>query len=342
MIRLQTYGFLLATVLAVFGYTQTVHAQSKSAVTKSEIEYDPVFDDPYDVNKMWIHFYPMYADAFATNFNVGYGGQFNYYLKNKFDFRIQGRKTYAKGTDFARINGERTSETDGPMAIYKYLEGGATYHLKDASKAGEAKIVVYTKRYADNKWASTIPEYIRIPAKVRQITGIRLGGYYWGSSFNLGNVLTQKGKFLTSAAGDTLRNDKLYGGITSAGIYLGGSLATMRNVVIKPKKYDIAVNDVIFTSYADIIYAPYVELQQVQRDGIVYPTDGIKLKNLGFRAGFEGMFNREFSWSYGAEMGYRPSVQSRSFYAMFKVGFAFASKMQQQRGSYQVEKAEQP
>jgi hypothetical protein len=28
-----------------------------------------------------------------------------------------------------------------------------------------------------------------------------------------------------------------------------------------------------------------------------------------------------FSWAYGAEVGYRPSFEGRSFYAMFKISF---------------------
>jgi hypothetical protein len=315
-------------------------AQSAPAASKSDIEYDAVSDDPYDINKMWLHFYPIYADGFATNFNVGFGGQANYYLKNKFDFRLHARKTYTRGTDFSRINGERRATSDNRMEPYKFLEGGATYHLRDESAAGEAKIVVYTKRYADNKWASTVPEYIRIPAKVRKITGIRLGGYYWGSSADLGSVLEKQNVHLISAANDTLSRTGLYGNVQSAGLYLGGSMARFRNVVVKPKKYDVAVNDVLFTGYADILYAPYVNLQTVRKDGVDYSVESVKLRNFGFRAGLEGMFNRDFSWSYGGEIGYRPSLQSRGFYAMFKVGFAFASKMQQQRMSYKAGGAE--
>jgi hypothetical protein len=328
-------GFLLNAAFA----GQAV-AQSAPAASKSDIEYDAVSDDPYDLNKMWIHFYPLYADGFATNFNVGFGGQVNYYFKNKFDFRLHARKTYTKGTDFSRINGERRASSDNRMEPYKYIEGGATYHLRDEGSAGEAKIVVFTKRYADNKWASTVPEYIRIPAKVRKITGIRLGGYYWGSSADLGSVLAKQNLHLVSAGNDTISRVGLYGNVQSAGMYLGGSLGRFRNVVVKPKKYDVAVNDVLFTGYADIIYAPYVQLQTVQKNGVDYSVENVKLRNFGFRAGLEGMFNRDFSWSYGGEIGYRPSLQSRGFYAMFKVGFAFASKMQQQRQSYKAGGAE--
>jgi hypothetical protein len=35
----------------------------------------------------------------------------------------------------------------------------------------------------------------------------------------------------------------------------------------------------------------------------------------------DGRFNRMFSWAYGAEVGYRPSLEGRSFYAVFKISF---------------------
>ncbi len=316
-------------------------AQNSTPASKSDIEYDPVYDDPYDLNKLWIHFYPMYADAFKTNFNVGYGGQANYYLKDKFDFRLHVRKTYTKGSDFSRGIGEKSSTVDNKLSIFKIFEAGATYHIIDKGDAGESKMVVYTKRYKASKWASTVPEHIAVPSKVRKITGARLGGFYWESATNLGDVLADKNKFLISAQNDTLgRREKIYGNVKSAGIYVGGSLCRIRNIAVKPKKYDPSVNDGIITLYADIIYAPFIKIDDVMQNKVVYSAEPLKTRSFGLRAGLEGMYNREFSWSYGGELGYRPSIESRGFYAMVKVGFAFASRLQQQRQSYQLEKAD--
>jgi hypothetical protein len=315
-------------------------AQTSPAASKTDIEYDGVYDDPYDLNKLWLHFYPLYGDAFKTNFNVGFGGQANYYLKNKFDFRFHVRKTYAAPSDFSRGLGEKNSVVDNKLSIFKWIEAGATYHIIDNADPGDSKIIVYTKRYSANKWASTVPEHIRIPSKVRKIVGVRLGSYFWESATNLSDALVRQNKVLLNATGDTLSRSNVYTNIHSTGIYLGGSLARIRNVVVKPKKYDIAVNDIMFTAYADLIYAPMLRLDDVKQDGVVFPVNQVKLKNFGFRTGFDGMFNREFGWSYGAEMGYRPSIQGRGFYAAVKVGFAFASKLQQQRQSFQVDKTE--
>jgi hypothetical protein len=83
-----------------------------------------------------------------------------------------------------------------------------------------------------------------------------------------------------------------------------------------------------------------VQVDNIVKNKTTYSTDHIKTRMLGFRAGVEGMFNRDFAWTYGAEFGYKPSIQTRGFYATVKVGFSFASRLQQQRQSYQIEKKE--
>jgi hypothetical protein len=164
---------------------------------------------------------------------------------------------------------------------------------------------------------------------------------YWGSSTNLNEALIKQNKVLVSAAGDTLNNrEKIYGNVSSAAIYIGGSMSRIRNLVVKPKKYDLAMNDLIFTLYGDILIAPMVQVDPIVKNKVTYSTDHIKTRMFGIRAGVEGMFNREFAWTYGAELGYKPSIQSRGFYATVKVGFSFASRLQQQRQSYQLEKKE--
>jgi hypothetical protein len=323
-------------------------AQKKSASTKDDIEYEAITDDPYDLNKMWLHFYPIVGDAFLTNMNAGFGMQANYLMKNKFDFRLAGRIAYSKGSDVSRGIGAKTSDVDNKLLSFTYVEGGATYHLIDKADQGEAKVIIYTKRYSEGKWASTVPEFMMVPAKVRKIVGIRGGGLFWHSATNLGDVLKKQNIYLQSADGTQLartvptsdggeREQKIYTNVSSTAIYLGGSLGRIRNVVVKPKKYDIAVHDVIMTTYADLIYSPSITIDDIQQASIMYSTAPVKKNPFGFRLGFEGMYNREFSWSYGAEVGVRPSIQGRSMYINVKVGFAFASRLDQKRQAYQKE-----
>ncbi len=359
-------GLLLVALLV--GGIQGLQAQSKTAADKKDVEYESKFDDPYDINKMWVNLYPFYVDAFKTDFNVGFGGQMNYLLKNKFDFHAQARSTYASFSDFAKLSGEKnnampvdnTLPTEqiinrvmvGKLKGSSYLELGATYHFKDEALSGESKIIMTGKTVSENKRAASIPEYIKVPSKVRKVMGIRAGGYYWGSATNLGDALEKQKVQLISSEGDTLKsNAQLYTNIKSAGIFAGFKIMTLRNVVIKPKSYELTANDLIFSAYADIIYAPMIKLQDVafqyksnSKENVSdkYPNEyylvaPAKVNHLGFRLGMEGMFNRDFAWTYGAEMGYRPSLKNRGFYANLRIGFSFASRMQQKRQAYQVE-----
>ncbi|MES2731108.1 MAG: hypothetical protein V4714_05140 [Bacteroidota bacterium] len=347
-------------LLAGFFYIPASFAQVKSATNKDDIEYEAITDDPYDLNKMWLHLYPMQGDAFMTNLNAGYGAQGQYLLKNKFDFRFSARRSYYKGADISFGIGEKTKDVHNKNKLvpFMYLEGGATYHVVDKADAGEAKVVIYTKRYSEGKWASTVPEFIMVPSKVRKIVGIRLGGLYWKSATNLGDAMRKQNiALLESTDGRQLEHyptvngvprsqeQRIYTNISSTAIYLGGSMGRIRNVVVKPKKYDIALNDLIFTGYADIIFSPSIVLEDIkQSDSLnqaityTYSTAPIKRSPLGFRAGIEGMFNREFSWSYGAEVGMRPSIKGSGLYFSVKVGFALASRLDQRRQAYQKEK----
>jgi len=342
------YLSFVLLLLAYVTLTPAAFAQKKTATNKDDIEYEAVTDDPYDLNKMWLHFYPLTGDAFLTNMNAGFGIQGNYLLKNKFDFRLGGRKAYFKGADVSRGIGEKTSDVDNLLRPFTYVEGGATYHLIDKADQGEAKVIIYTKRYSEGKWASTVPEFIMVPAKVRKIVGIRAGGLFWHSATNLSDALKKQNIYLQSADGTQLertvptsdggtRDQRVYTNVSSTAAYLGGSIGRIRNVVVKPKKYDIAVHDVLFTAFADLIYSPSITIDDIKQGSMMYSTAPVKKSPLGFRVGFEGMYNREFSWSYGAEVGARPSIQGRSMYVAVKVGFAFASRLDQRRQAYQKE-----
>ena len=346
-IPVQRYALLVSVWVASTVFLPEARAQQKSANNKDDIEYEAVTDDPYDLNKMWLHFYPLHGDAFMTNMNAGYGAQARY-LTKKFDLHLQARKAYYRGLDVSLGIGDRVNDVDNKLLPFLYLEAGGAYHVIDQAAAGEAKIIIYNKRYSPGKWASTVPEFVMVPAQVRKIVGVRAGGIHWQSTTNLGDALTKQKVTLRAEDGTTLeqyqpvdggvQEQRIYSNVTSDAIYLGGSMGRIRNVVVKPKKYDIAVNDVIFTGYADLIYSPSIVIENVRQGGVVYSTASVKKSPLGFRLGFEGMFNREFSWSYGGELGVRPSIKGRSTYVSLKVGFALASKLEQRRQAYQREK----
>jgi hypothetical protein len=86
-------------------------------------------------------------------------------------------------------------------------------------------------------------------------------------------------------------------------------------------KYDDSVDDGIMTVFFDIMIAPSLVLDPVTYAGEKYSTKAIKTNPVGFRLGIDGKFNRTLAWSYGGELGYRPSVKGMGFFAMFKIAF---------------------
>ena len=104
----------------------------------------------------------------------------------------------------------------------------------------------------------------------------------------------------------------------------------IKNVAVNFDKFEEGIDDLMFTAFFDVLYSPSIKIDDIvftQRDanGIVstniYDTKALKTRTIGFRAGIEGKFNRGFSWAYGGEIGYRPSIVGRTFYALIKISF---------------------
>src|SRR5690606_13555849 len=86
-------------IFLLYSVSEQIRRTEQSAVT-----YEELFDDPYDLNTLFVHFQPLYMELFVTNVNAGFGLQVEYSHKDKLTFMAHARKTYAKETDFARQN----------------------------------------------------------------------------------------------------------------------------------------------------------------------------------------------------------------------------------------------
>jgi hypothetical protein len=312
------FGLLLFTCLSA----QAAHAQFRNNNSSQSVTYEDVYDDPYDINKLFLQLQPLYSELFLANVNVGFGLEAQYYLGTKFDFRAHLRKTYGQKFDFTRDIASKNSDMQGSPQIFNYYEAGATYHIKDEVYDKESKITLYGKRYKGNEWMATVPDNIKVPSKVRRIIGARLGGLYYTTSTDLNRIMEDQEVNLFSNEGmklDTTLN--IYGNMRSASVYVGGSIAWFRNIAINPDSYSTLVNDQLVTLFFDIMYAPYLLLENVRYQDVTYNTDSVALNPLGMRLGIDGKFNRELGWAYGAEVGFRPSARTRSFYAVLKVSF---------------------
>ena len=87
------------------------------------------------------------------------------------------------------------------------------------------------------------------------------------------------------------------------------------------REYDPGGDDLLLTTYLDLIIAPSVTIEDIIYNSEIYPSSPLSVTKFGIRGGIKGKFNRQLSWGYGAEMGFRPAVKGQSFYLLLKLGF---------------------
>lgn len=330
--------FRIVAIVFCIGLVHTASGQIRRT-EQSAVTYEELFDDPYDLNTLFVHFQPLYMELFVANVNAGFGLQVEYSHKDKLTFMAHARKTYAKETDFARQNALKNSDVDNAPAVYNYYEFGATYHIKDWEEDTQSKVILYSTRYKGRRWAANVPEHIIIPTKVRKIYGARLGGLIYDTSTDITRVMEKQEVTLPQVINPevTIPTDtKIYGNVDVAGVYVGGSMSWIKNFAIKPdRNYATLGDDLIFTTYLDIIIAPWVTVPNIFHQNIEYSTEDIATNMLGVRGGMQGKFNREWGWSYGAEMGFRPGVKTKGFYALLKVSFpVFSTSMDYRKEAF--------
>ena len=336
--------FLL--VIAALMTSASLFAQDRK--DKAPVTYEELYDEPYSINKLFVAFQPIYGELFVTNINAGFGLEAIYYHQDKLDFRAHFRKTYTREFyDFARDLSSKNSDVDNRSEVFNYFEFGATYHIKDFEESSKTKMFLYKNSYRGDRWAARVPLSADIPCKVRKIYGARLGGIIWDSSTDLGRALEDQGLTNNDLVSQPLEPDgpteglpteflnpetnlmeplDVFTNISSQGIYVGGSMSWIRNVAVSFDKFEEGVDDLIFTTYLDILFSPMIGLDDVvytDGNGVTrtYSVSPVKTKTFGFRAGIDGRFNRTLSWAYGAELGYRPSIEGRGFFAMIKISF---------------------
>lgn len=331
---------------ACLAFSASLFAQDRK--DKTPVTFEEIYDEPYSVNKLFVGFQPLYGEMFVANVNAGFGVEAMYYHLDKLDFKAHFRKTYSKKFyDFSRSLSESNSDVDNAANIFNYFELGATYHIKDFEESSKTKMILYKNSYRGGRWASRVPLYADVPCKVRKIYGARIGGIMWDSSTDLNRAMIKQGlthgDFKSDSdqglpaeeTGEDGRQESVdvYTNIASQSVYVGGSLGWIRNIAVNFDKFEEGVDDLMLTVFADIMYAPSVIVDDIvytqkgpdgkrlQGQTATYSVNSLKTKNIGFRLGIDGRFNRTMSWSYGGEVGYRPGIEGRTFYALLKISF---------------------
>lgn len=350
--------FFFALLPVLLALEANLFAQDEDE--KNAVTYEQMYDEPYAVNKLFVAFQPLYGELFATNVNAGFGMEARYYFQDKADFQGTFRKTYSrKFFDQARDVATQNSVLDNRAEVFNYFELGATWHVKDFEAPSKSKMILYKNSYRGNRWASRLPVTTEVPCKVRKIYGARIGGIIWDSSTDLTRAMNKQGLSntdLKDPEGNGLPltyEDKgedvplnVYTNIAAKNVYLGGSMSWIRNIAVDFDKFEEGVDDLMLTAYFDILYAPAVTLDDVVYTDAnpaspvsgtrTYSVSPVEIQSLGGRIGIDGRFNRTLSWSYGGEVGYRPGIRGRGFYALIKISFpVFGSNLENSVESFE-------
>jgi len=173
-----------------------------------------------------------------------------------------------------------------------------------------------------------VPKRIEAPIKLRTIYGIRVGATAYQSTIHVNDILSRQGYSFNDSSSLSINDASVYSNIVSQGFFIGGALDLIKNIAVSfDKSYDQAANDLLFTAYLDLLFNPFMTIEDIyyrpepEAPEEVYSSDVIKTTDIGFRGGIKGKFNRRFSFSYRVELGLRPGVQGRNFYLMGVIGF---------------------
>ncbi len=295
---------------------------------KAAITYEELYDDPYAINKLFLHIQPVYAEVSAANVTAGFGVGVNYYMEDKVDFHASFRQAYTRSFDLTRDAALKNQVQVNKPNGFTYGEIGVTYHIQDFEDDTETKLTLYSRKYQKgNRWAAHVPEHTVVPSKVRKIRGVRLGGFAFDTSLDLERITDEQTVVLEDESGTFPIEAYLHTNQVVAGLFIGGSMSWFKNMAIKPDKgYSVLASNHLFTTYADFMFAPVVDLEDVlYRDPTManslrrFSTENIETQAWGFRLGMEGKNNRKIGWSYGAEAGIRPGVKGQGFFALLKI-----------------------
>ncbi len=310
-------------LIALLGLFLAMHssiAQSQPTEEEDDPYFEVMYDEPYGIDKFFLKIQPAYADVFTTNVNAGFGLEAQYFLENKWDFRVNFRKTYGRATDIAFDVAERTNSVQNKATAFDLIELGANFHLVDLEFEHPDKISITSAEEEPTPWKSNNRE-LKVDAKRREVVGMRVGAFFYNTTTDINRALDKQGVELSNANGTLVRDNlTIFGMLRAQGGYFGASYSNIRNYALKfADDYKPAGNDLIFTAYADILVGANIKIEDILYLGEFYSTDVIKTNPLGFRVGAEGMFNRKLGWAYGSEMGYRPSIKKKGFYFMVKI-----------------------
>ncbi len=332
---------LVLIITISYSFVFSSQAQFRRRSENKTVTYEEMYNDPYDINKLFIGITPAYGDIHVTNITTGFGIDATYYLNDFMHFKAHARTPYFIGSDFARNAAQKNGfDPQSRARTYFFAEASASYHIWDKEQESESMIPLYSKNYEGAEWAAKVPKRAPIPNKRREIFFARLGGIYYETTSELSRAIEAQGVEVAGTfesesgmVSDTIsgaQNQAIFGNVLGAGLSVGGGFTWIKNFAAKPDKtYEELVDDHVFSTFIDLLILPMVTVEDFYHrpenaganEFYLYDGSSINTFMFGGRIGIDGHFNRTLGWGYGAEIGIRPGLAQRGFYGLLKITF---------------------
>ena len=122
-----------------------INIKAQQGGLDKKVQYETVYDDPYDINRLFLLIQPVYGEVYSTNTNIGFGLGVEYYLKDLMDFQLGFRTPYSQAADLMRDAATKNSDALNDPKRFYYVELGLNYHVVEGSKALNPNLSCFLK-----------------------------------------------------------------------------------------------------------------------------------------------------------------------------------------------------
>jgi len=286
-----------------------------------------------DRRNLVVYINPFNAQAYIPDINIGFDAQINYMLNKRFQVDVDYRKAWT----------DASIGIFAPKGLSKagQFQSGICFNLTNKLKTIRNKVILSSTHFG----RYTLTTSINVPAEARRIFAVRGGFQYFHNNYKVHNDVTKSASENGLQAKD--KNGNLYyvfDGVTfetvnyvvnSYGLYAGLDFKTIRDLVINTPEYGTKRTKKISNFYMDVLFAPgmvYTLKPNFHQTSTFANADinisENKRKPLGWRVGWQYVFNTTVGFNMKTEIGQQPGPAAQSqWFLTFGIGVNFGLKI---------------
>ncbi len=303
---------------------------SACSLKSQSVNYRIQENDP-DKRNLYIHLNPFNTQCYLSNISIGYNLQATWMAAKLFQVQVDYRKAYLDAN---------ASGVFSPSGLQKssQLEIGGVFNFRYKLKNVAHKVVLHSS----SGGGYTYTKYIMVMGEARKVAGLRGGFLSFLSNHKVDNDITEafteydlKGK-ANDGQVRYLRDSVNYETINyvaqSTGIYAGIDLKSLKFLVINGEGYGKRSCRTVNNFYADVLFTPLVKYELKPNAGQSYLNDvdvnisENKRRMIGWRAGWQWIFNSTVGFNSKMEIGQQPGVPKKSFFMTVGFGMSIGLK----------------